>query len=126
MCSGRLFRALHRLLSPGPGAQRNFVAITTWPRNGSSASPTSSSLANGPYTSAVSKNVTPRSTAVRSSAIMSYLFIRWSVRPAHAHAAEAERRHFQVALSECARLHTELLLASGGQYNLPCIVHGRA
>ncbi len=45
----------------------NFVAIATWPRNGWSASPTSSSLVNGPYTSAVSNNVTPRSTAARIS-----------------------------------------------------------
>ena len=53
--------------------QPNFVAITTPLRNGASASPTSSSFVNGPYTSAVSKNVTPRSTAVRMSAIISCL-----------------------------------------------------
>jgi hypothetical protein len=35
------------------------------------ASPTSSSFSNGPYTSAVSNSVTPRSTAARSRAIMS-------------------------------------------------------
>ena len=35
-----------------------------------SASPTSSSLTYGPYTSAVSKKVTPRSTAERSTAII--------------------------------------------------------
>jgi chromosome partitioning protein len=37
------------------------------------ASPTSSSFVNGPYTSAVSKNVTPRSTALRINAIISCL-----------------------------------------------------
>src|SRR6185369_15532495 len=51
----------------------NFVAITTCPLSGASASPTSSSFVNGPYTSAVSKKVTPRSTAVRSSEIISCL-----------------------------------------------------
>src|SRR5215218_3871561 len=44
-------------------AKPNFVTITTCSRTGASASPTSSSFANGPYASAVSKNVTPRSTA---------------------------------------------------------------
>jgi hypothetical protein len=53
-------------------ANPNLVAITTWSRSGASASPTSSSLTNGPYTSAVSKKVTPRSTAARISAIMSF------------------------------------------------------
>ena len=53
------------------GANPNFVAITTWLRKGASASPTSSSFLNGPYTSAVSKNVTPRSTAFRRSAVIS-------------------------------------------------------
>src|SRR6185369_6485906 len=51
----------------------NFVAITTCPLSGASASPTSSSFVNGPYTSAVSKKVTPRSTAVRRSEIISCL-----------------------------------------------------
>ena len=43
----------------------NFVAIATRSRNGASASPTSSSFTYGPYASAVSNNVTPRSTAAR-------------------------------------------------------------
>src|SRR5437016_11845429 len=59
--------ALGSILNP------NLVAITTWPRNGARASPTSSSFANGPYASAVSKNVTPRSTADRTSEIISFL-----------------------------------------------------
>src|SRR5438105_10518908 len=62
MCSGRLFRALHLGPPLGSGAKPNFVAITTCSRNGARASPTSSSFVYGPYTSAVSKNVTPRST----------------------------------------------------------------
>ena len=41
----------------------------TCSRCGTSASPTSSSLVNGPYVSAVSKNVTPRSTAFRITAM---------------------------------------------------------
>ena len=49
----------------------NFVAITTWSRNGASASPTSSSFVNGPYASAVSNIVTPRSTAARMIAMPS-------------------------------------------------------
>ena len=48
----------------------NFVAIMTSSRTGRSASPTSSSFANGPYASAVSKKVMPRSTAARSNEIM--------------------------------------------------------
>src|SRR6266550_1695020 len=56
------------------GANRNpnFVAITTCFRKGATASPTSASLVNGPYTSAVSKNVMPRSNAARISAIISW------------------------------------------------------
>src|SRR5581483_1389102 len=61
--SGRLSRRLPGLLPEK--SKPNFVASTTWSRTGSSASPTSSSFANGPYTCAVSKNVTPRSTACR-------------------------------------------------------------
>ena len=49
----------------------NLVASTTRSRTGSSASPTSSSFVCGPYTSAVSKRVTPRSTAARSMPIIS-------------------------------------------------------
>ncbi len=49
----------------------NFVAMTTCSRKGASASPTSSSFVNGPYASAVSKSVTPRSTAARMIAIPS-------------------------------------------------------
>ena len=51
----------------------NFVAMTTRSRTGSSASPTSSSLVNRPYTWAVSKKVTPRSTAARMRRIISCL-----------------------------------------------------
>src|SRR4029450_7547454 len=47
----------------------NLVAMTTWSRKGARASPTSSSFTNGPYTSAVSKKVTPRSTAARITAM---------------------------------------------------------
>jgi len=49
------------------------AAAATCPRYGARASPTSSSFVNGPYTSAVSKKVTPRSTAVRICAIISCL-----------------------------------------------------
>ncbi len=41
----------------------NLVATTTCSRIGAIASPTSTSLSYGPYTSAVSMNVTPCSTA---------------------------------------------------------------
>ena len=49
----------------------NFVAMTTCSRNGARASPSSSSFVNGPYASAVSKSVTPRSTAARTILIAS-------------------------------------------------------
>jgi hypothetical protein len=65
MCSGRLSTAVVPSFIP------NFVAMTTRSRTGASASPTSSSFVNGPYASAVSKKVTPRSTAARTSAIIS-------------------------------------------------------
>src|SRR5271170_4630702 len=52
-----------------PFLNPNLVAITTLSRIGASASPTSSSFANGPYASAVSKKVTPLSYASRMSAI---------------------------------------------------------
>src|SRR5512132_3054348 len=67
MCSGRLERPTCR-----PSASNrnpNLVAMTTWSRKGARASPTSSSFTNGPYTSAVSKKVTPRSTAARITAM---------------------------------------------------------
>jgi inosose dehydratase len=48
MCSGRLFNALHLLPSPGFASHPNLVAITTFPRNGASASPTSSSFVSRP------------------------------------------------------------------------------
>ena len=67
--SGRLDRPV--CLPWSSNAKPNFVAMTTWSRTGASASPTISSLANGPYTSAVSKKVTPRSTASRMSAMPS-------------------------------------------------------
>jgi len=66
MWSGRLSIAWVPTFIP------NFVAMTTRSRTGARASPTSSSFVNGPYTSAVSKNVTPRSTAARRSAIISF------------------------------------------------------
>ena len=69
MFSGRLLTPLSWPLSSK--AKPNFVAMTTWSRTGSSASPTISSFANGPYTSAVSKNVMPWSTAWRRNATMS-------------------------------------------------------
>ena len=68
--SGRLSRPV---LCPVARSKPNFVAITTWSRRGASASPTSSSFVNGPYTWAVSKKVTPRSTAVRISEIIACL-----------------------------------------------------
>src|SRR6266536_4322661 len=71
MCSGRLLSP--RCCPSESNAKPNLVAITTSSRTGASASPTSSSFANGPYASAVSKNVTPRSTAVRISTIISCL-----------------------------------------------------
>jgi hypothetical protein len=45
----------------------NLVAMVTWSRTGASARPTSCSLWPKPYRSAVSKNVTPSSTALRMS-----------------------------------------------------------
>src|SRR4249919_3984263 len=72
MCSGRLSTPRDRPVF-GSSLNPNFVAITTCWRNGAKPSPTSSSFVNGPYTSAVSKNVTPRSTAARRSEIISCL-----------------------------------------------------
>src|ERR1022692_2939111 len=74
MCSGWLFRpAAPGRLSLPLRSNPNLVAITTCPRNGARASPTSSSFKNGPYTSAVSKNVMPRSTAARRREVISCL-----------------------------------------------------
>src|SRR6266566_3619023 len=53
------------VVPPGLMPNPNLVAMTTRSRTGRSASPTSSSFVNGPYASAVSKSVTPRSTAAR-------------------------------------------------------------
>ncbi len=68
--SGRLLIARRRG-SAGSMSKPNLVEMTTWSRIGSSASPTRSSLVNGPYTCAVSNNVTPRSNAARVKAIRS-------------------------------------------------------
>ena len=88
---------------PSSRSKPNFVAITTWSRTGSSASPTSSSFVNGPYTCAVSKNVTPRSTAARDQADHLLSVGNRRVALAHPHAAEPDRRHLQLAvLRACA------------------------
>ena len=82
MCSGRLLTPPRRSAgSSGRGRSRTWLRSPTWLLTGASASPTSSSFANGPYTSAVSKKVTPRSTAVRISAIMLRLgrAVNWHV-----------------------------------------------
>ena len=68
MCSGRLLTPLW--WPSASNAKPNFVAMTTSSRTGPRASPTISSFANGPYTSAVSKNVMPCSTAWRRNATM--------------------------------------------------------
>src|SRR5512143_1184970 len=75
ICSGRLSSPTLGCGPFSPCFHPNLVAITTCPLNGSSASPTSSSFVNGPYTSAVSKKVIPRSTAVRRKAIISCLSV---------------------------------------------------
>ena len=67
MCSGWLERPTWRPW--GSKRNPNLVAMTTSRRKGARASPTSSSFRNGPYTSAVSKKVTPRSAAARITAI---------------------------------------------------------
>src|SRR6266849_6540353 len=103
MCSGRLSSPICSPLAPY--LNPNLVAITTRSRIGASASPTSSSFVNGPYASAVSKNVTPPSTAAR---IDRDAFVSARGRPvaeADAHAAEAERGDFQSGLAQCALLH---------------------
>src|ERR1022692_3652181 len=73
MWSGRLSRPTQPGAPSGRSLNPNLVAITTCPRNGARASPTSSSFKNGPYTSAVSKNVMPRSTAARRREVISCL-----------------------------------------------------
>ncbi len=70
-CAGRLSTPTQVRSPVGSRSNPNFVAITTWSRTGASASPTSSSFTKGPYTSAVSKNVTPSSTASRRSETIS-------------------------------------------------------
>ena len=69
MCSGRLSRPCCG--RPASRSKPNFVAITTWSRTGASAFPTSVSFVYGPYASAVSKKVTPSSTALRMRPIIS-------------------------------------------------------
>ena len=57
-----------------------------------SARPSSSSFVNGPYTSAVSKNVTPRSMRSMNGrdGLLFIAVVGRAVRLAHAHAAKAE------------------------------------
>src|ERR1700674_3415996 len=50
--------------------------------------------------SAASKNVMPRSTAVWRRSVISLLIFGRTIRKAHSHAAEADGRDFQVAVSE--------------------------
>ena len=68
MVSGRLLTPV--CLPSASNTKPNLVARTTWSRTGSRASPTRSSFAYGPYTSAVSNRVTPRSTAVRRNSML--------------------------------------------------------
>ena len=51
--------------------QPNLEVITTSSRNGATPSPRMRSTSNGPYASAVSKKVTPRSKAARMMSIIS-------------------------------------------------------
>src|SRR5947208_8362933 len=102
MCSGRLLRELHLPPSLGLASHPNFVAITTFPRNGASASPTSSSFRSGPYTSAERDTSLHRGVEKRNH----LLLVSWrSVGPTHSHAAEPNGRYFQIAVSKLAFLH---------------------
>jgi hypothetical protein len=76
-------------------ANPNLVAMTTSSRNGARASPTIRSFVNGPQTSAVSKNVTPRSTAARIQRGAFLASRQRQIALAQAHAAVTDRRHFQ-------------------------------
>ena len=83
----------------------NFVATTTSSRRPAIALPTSSSFVNGPYMSAVSRNVTPSSSARWIVAIASRL-VGAAVELGHAHAAEPERRDLEPLRAQLARLHS--------------------
>ena len=67
----------------------NLVASDHLVAAAASAAPTSSSFVHGPYTSAVSRKVTPRSSARWIVAIDSRVVAR-AVELGHAHAAETE------------------------------------
>jgi len=79
----------------------NLVAITTC-HGRERGFATSSSLMKGPYTSAVSKNVTPSSTAARITGIISCLSFGRTVAEAHSHAAGPIAENFQVAVPKFA------------------------
>ena len=89
MCSGRLLRP------PASRSKPNLVATTTWSRKGASASPTSSSFVWGPYTSAVSKNVTPALVGGTDDLDALVSVCGRSVVGADAHAPEAQLGDFQ-------------------------------
>src|SRR6476659_2004152 len=73
----------------------NLVASTTWSRFPLMARPTSRSLVNGPYMSAVSRKVIPSSSAMyRRDGLR---VVAAGVELRHAHAAEAEGGDFEVA-----------------------------
>src|SRR5258707_5117969 len=87
MCSGRLSNAacfpLASNLNP------NLVAITTLSRKGARPSPTSSSLVNGPYASAVEECHAPfeGGSDQRNPLLLTY---RWTVASAQPHTAKPE------------------------------------
>src|SRR6266705_5099239 len=89
ICSGRLSRRGGPCIPLGSNfgsrSNPNFVAITTFPRKGARASPTSSSFVNGPYTSAVSKNVSPALHGRTHERDHLRLIGRRTVREAHTH-----------------------------------------
>ncbi len=87
-----------------PRTLPNLVASTTSSRRPAIASPTSSSLVNGPYMSAVSRKVTPSSSARSIVAIASPSSAR-AVELRHPHAAESLGRDLQASAAKCSRFH---------------------
>ena len=94
----------------------NLVASTTSSRRPAMARPTSCSLVNGPYMSAVSRKVTPRSRA-RWMVAMPRGLVGRAVELRHPHAAEAEGRDSQCGAGVGAAEHTGGQGVGGGGHS---------
>src|SRR6266702_5666941 len=108
----RTYSASPRMPRRSPCSLRtlpNFVASTTWSRRPAMARPTSRSLVNGPYASAVSRKDTQVERPVDGRDRLALVAAAVELR--HAHAAQADLRDLEPGASQVPLPHGSSNLA---------------